>query len=95
MSMAKKVTVEPKKTSKELEQERKVLIDNLKQNLLILGAEYSMLDMIIEDLKSQMVSHGSEIINNMIADLINLENKIARVKEEEATMLGDQREIYW
>ena len=93
--MAKKVTVEPKKTSKELEQERKVLIDNLKQNLLILGAEYSMLDMIIEDLKSQMVSHGSEIINNMIADLINLENKIARVKEEEATMLGDQREIYW
>ena len=74
---------EEKKTLEQLEKERDILEIALKEYLMILGADYLLLDDIIRDLKSQMCVHADPQINDMIADLINLENKILYAREEE------------
>ncbi|MBR7172304.1 MAG: hypothetical protein IKD36_00740 [Clostridia bacterium] len=86
--------VEKKETLEELEERHKVLMSEIEEYLLLLGAEYSMLKAIIEDLKSQMYIHADSRINDMIADLINLENKIAWAKEEEKKMLNAQNQPF-
>lgn len=86
--------VEKKETLEELEERHKVLMSEIEEYLLLLGAEYSMLKAIIEDLKSQMYIHADSRINDMIADLINLENKIAWAREEEKKMLNAQNQPF-
>lgn len=88
--------VEKKKeeTLEELEKRHKEIMSELEDRLLLFGAEYSMLKMIIEDLKSQMYCHADSRIDDLVADLINLENKIAWKKEEEKKMLNGQREPF-
>lgn len=81
---------EEKKTLEQLEEERKQLLIVLEEYLLVVGVEYSMLDAVIQDLKDQMYLHADQNINNMIADLINLENKILYAKEE--AMLNSQKQ---
>ena len=98
MLMAKKVKEEKVqvKTLEQLKEERDALKTYIEEILVVCGAETSMLEMIIEDLKSQMVSHASAEINDKIADLINLENKIARLEEEERELNSQrERELYW
>lgn len=81
---------EEKKTLEQLEEERRQLLIVLEEYLLVVGVEYSMLDAVIQDLKDQMYLHADQNINNMIADLINLENKILYAKEE--AMLNSQKQ---
>ena len=95
MKTAVKKVEKKKETLEELEAKHKALMSEIEEYLLLLGAEYSMLKAIIEDLKSQMYTHADSRINDMIADLINLENKIAWAKEEEKKMLNNgQREPF-
>lgn len=55
----------------------------IEQYLFVLGADALMVKDIIRDLKSQMFIHADANVNAMIADLIELENKIKKAKEEE------------
>ena len=55
----------------------------IEQYLFVLGADAIMVKDIIKDLKSQMFIHADANVNAMIADLIELENKIKKAKEEE------------
>ena len=55
----------------------------IEQYLFVLGADAIMVKDIIRDLKSQMFIHADANVNAMIADLIELENKIKKAKEEE------------
>ena len=57
--MAKKVTVEPKKTLEQLEKEHEALTITLEQYLLVIGVEYSMIDAVIRDLKDQIIFKGN------------------------------------
>ena len=81
--MAKATPVEEKKTLKELQKEHDELESQLETYLLVLGADYWLVKEIIKDLKEQMCVHADENVNEMIADLINLENAIMFAKEEE------------
>lgn len=92
--MAKKVTVEPKKTLEQLEKEHEALTITLEQYLLVIGVEYSMIDAVIRDLKDQMYMHGDQNVNDMIADLINLETSIIYAREEQQKMLSKGPEQY-
>ena len=47
------------------------------------AGEEDLVKAIIKDLKEQMCVHADENVNEMIADLINLENAIMFAKEEE------------
>lgn len=83
---------EEKKTLEQLIEERDALEIALKEYLMIVGADYLLLDEIIKDLKSQMFIHADSQINDMIADLINLENKILYAREQEK--LNSQKQPY-
>lgn len=79
-----KKELKKEKTLQELELERKELRTTVENYLMVLGVDQIMLDDVIEDLKSQMYMHADRNVNDIIADLINLENEIAikRQKEE-------------
>ena len=71
------------KSLKELEMEHHQLKTTIINHLLVLGADYMMVESLIEDLKSQMYSHADAGVNDLIAELIILENKIQNQKEKE------------
>ena len=72
-----------------LEKQRDDLSMIIEEYLLVLGVEYSMLKDVICDLKDQMYSHADHFINDMIADLINLENSILYAKQEQRKKLNE------
>ena len=90
----KTVAVEKPKTLEELEKEHELLTSILKEYLMVVGVEYSMLDDVIRDLKEQMYMHADQNVNNMIADLINLENKIIYAKADQKKKLGEGPQQY-
>ena len=61
---------------------------------MVLGVEYMMVDAVISDLKEQMCTHADQNVNDMVADIINLENKILYLKEEQKKKLGDAPQPY-
>ena len=80
---ANKSPVVENKSVKELQEEYDELEFVIEQYLFVLGADAIMVKDIIKDLKSQMFIHADANVNAMIADLIELENKIKKAKEEE------------
>lgn len=86
------VKEEKKETLEELEARHVLLVSQIEEYLLLLGAEYSLLSAIIEDLKTQMYMHADSRINDMIAQLINLENEILYAKENEKALLNNQNQ---
>ena len=80
---ANKSPVVENKSVEELQEEYDELEFVIEQYLFVLGADAIMVKDIIKDLKSQMFIHADANVNAMIADLIELENKIKKAKEEE------------
>ena len=80
---ANKSPVVENKSVQELQEEYDELEFVIEQYLFVLGADAIMVKDIIKDLKSQMFIHADANVNAMIADLIELENKIKKAKEEE------------
>ena len=81
------------KTLSELELEHEELRTTVENYLMVLGVEPAMLNEVVEDLKSQMYMHADGNINDLIADLINLENAIALKREkEEAESEGAEKQ---
>lgn len=80
---ANKSPVVENKSVKELQEAYDELEFVIEQYLFVLGADAIMVKDIIKDLKSQMFIHADANVNAMIADLIELENKIKKAKEEE------------
>ena len=80
---ANKSPVVENKSVEELQEAYDELEFVIEQYLFVLGADAIMVKDIIKDLKSQMFIHADANVNAMIADLIELENKIKKAKEEE------------
>lgn len=83
----KETSTKTSKTLEELQNEHDALEAELEEYLYILGVDGTLVRDIIADLKEHMCTHADEYVNNMIADLINLENAIMIAKEEEKNKL--------
>ena len=92
-TIEKKKELKIEKTLHELELEHKELRTTVENYLMVLGIDHMMIDEVIEDLKSQMYMHADRNVNDLIADLINLENEIAiKRKKEEAESEGAEKQ---
>lgn len=78
-----------KKSIRELKIERDKLESQIEEYLLVLGADTMLVKDIIIDLKSQMCTYADENVNNMIADLICIENKIKLAEKTEEDEISE------